>query len=440
MTRVLLGLGSNLEPREEHIRTALDLLQERGAVRVERVSRLRETEPVGGPPQGSYLNGAALVETDLSPRDLLALIKSVEGRVGRSATGVRWGPREVDVDILLHGDLVVQEPGLIVPHPRLTGRRFVLEPAAEIAGDFLHPVLALSIAELLRRLPERLGRGAPRLLSTPEDLRGWVKTSLRNRFTTGLVPTMGALHEGHASLMRAAYRETDRVVASIFVNPRQFDDPSDLDRYPRTLEEDIALCAENGVDAVFAPSAEDMYPKGFCTRVEVEGISRVLEGAIRPGHFSGVATVVLKLIALALPDRAYFGQKDFQQACLVRRMVKDLGAPCTVVVMPTVRDLDGLAVSSRNRFLSPEDRRKGLALPRALEAARRAWADGERNAGRLHAEAAGVLGKEPGFAVDYLVVADPETLETLQGDADRAVILAAGRAGSVRLLDNVLLE
>ncbi len=440
MTRVLLGLGSNLDPREEHIRTALDLLQERGAVRVERVSTLRETEPVGGPPQGSYLNGAALVETDLSPRDLLDLIKSVEARVGRSPVGVRWGPREVDVDILLHGDLVVQEPGLIVPHPRLTGRRFVLEPAAEIAPEFIHPVLRRSVAELLRRLPERIGRGTPRLLSTPEELRGWVKTSLRNRFTTGFVPTMGALHEGHASLMRAAYRETDRVVASIFVNPAQFEDPSDLQRYPRTLEEDVAVCGENGVDAVFAPAAEDMYPKGFCTRVEVEGLSGILEGAVRPGHFRGVTTVVLKLIALTLPDRAYFGQKDFQQAAIIRRMVRDLGVPTTVVVMPTVRDQDGLAVSSRNRFLSGDDRRCGLALPRALDAAREAWNSGDRDAGRLRTEAARVLEKEPGVKLDYLVVADPETLAEVHGEVDRAVVLVAGRVGAVRLLDNVLLE
>jgi pantoate--beta-alanine ligase len=440
VTRVLLGLGSNLDPREEHIRTALDLLQEQGAVRVERVSSLRETEPVGGPPQGAYLNGAAVVETDLSPRELLDHIKSVEARVGRSPGGVRWGPREVDVDILLHGDLVVQEPGLIVPHPRLTGRRFVLEPAAEIAPDLIHPVLRRSIAELLRRLPERLGRGAPRLLSTIDDLRGWVKTSLRNRFTTGFVPTMGALHEGHASLMRAAYRETDRVVASVFVNPKQFDDPSDLERYPRTLEEDVAVCAENGVDAVFAPSPEDMYPRGFCTRVEVEGLSQVLEGAVRPGHFRGVTTVVLKLIALTLPDRAYFGQKDFQQAAIIRRMVRDLGVPCTVVVMPTVRDQDGLAVSSRNRFLSAADRRCGLALPRALDAAREAWNAGDRDADRLRGEALRVLEKEPGVRLDYLAVADPESLVELRGDADRAVVLVAARVGTIRLLDNVLLE
>jgi pantoate--beta-alanine ligase len=440
VSTVLIGLGSNLDPREEHIRTALDLLQEHGAVRVIKASALRETDPVGGPPQGKYLNGAALVETELPPRDLLALLKAVETRVGRRQGGVRWGPREVDLDILLYEDLVVQEPGLIVPHPRLTGRRFVLVPAAEIAGDQVHPVLKKTVAELLRRLPDRVGRGTPRVFTSVDDLRAWVKTSHGNRFSVGFVPTMGALHEGHASLMQAAYRETDRVVVSIFVNPRQFDDPSDLERYPRSLEEDIALCAENGVDAVFAPAAEDMYPKGFRTKVEVQDLSSILEGAVRPGHFSGVATVVLKLFALAMPDRAYFGQKDFQQAAIVRRMVRDLGVGCHVVVMPIVRDPDGLALSSRNRFLSEEDRRHALAIPRALDAARAAWEGGERDAEQILAAARAVLDPEKAVRPDYLVVVDPESLQNLSGDVARCAVLLAGRVGNVRLLDNVLLE
>ncbi len=439
MTTVLLGVGSNLGRREENIRSALDLLQEGGEVRVVRLSTLRETVPVGGPPQGEFLNGAALVETGLEPRELLRLLKSVEERAGRRPGGVRWGPREIDLDILLFGESVIQEPGLIVPHARLTARRFVLEPAAEVAPDMVHPVLGKTVAELLRSLPAEGKRGGPRLITTIEDLREWVKVSHRNRFTVALVPTMGALHAGHRSLMRAAYREADRVVASIFVNPSQFEDPADLERYPRTLERDLEVCAEAGVDTVFAPEPGDMYPAGFRTRVVVEGLSTVLEGAVRPGHFDGVATVVCKLLALTLPDRAYFGQKDAQQAVIVRRLVRDLGIPCSVVVMPTVRDGDGLALSSRNRFLSAEDRRAALALPAAVRAVEAAWKSGERDAARILAAGRSPLDAEPALALDYAVLADTDTLEPLAGEVRRALFLVAARCGPVRLLDNAVL-
>jgi len=440
VSRALLGLGSNVEPREDHVRTALDMLQEGGAVRLLKVSRLQETEPVGGPPQGKYLNGAALLETDLAPRDLLALVKSVETRVGRRHGGVRWGPREVDLDLLLYDDRVLEEGGLIVPHPRFTMRRFVLEPSAEVAPDMVHPVLRKTVAEILRALPDRSGRGSPRLLTRLEDLRAYVKMLKRNRISLGLVPTMGALHEGHASLMTAAYHETDRVLVSVFVNPRQFDDPKDLERYPRTLDDDMALCAAHGVDAIFAPPPEEMYPAGFATRVEVERLSAVLEGAVRPGHFAGVTTVVCKLLALTLPERAYFGRKDAQQAVLVRRMVRDLGIPCEVVVMPTVRDADGLALSSRNRFLSAEERRAALALPAGLRAAEEAWAAGERDAERITAAARRAVEAEPSLRPDYLVLVDPDTLEPLRGTVATGLLLAAVRSGAVRLLDNALLE
>lgn len=439
MTRVLLGLGSNVEPREDHIRTALDFLQEGDGVRLGAVSALTVTAPVGGPPQGDYLNGACVVETDLAPRDLMLRIQAVERRVGRQSGTVRWGPREVDIDILLYGDRVVHQPGLVVPHPRLTTRRFVLEPAAEVAGDMVHPVLRRSVRELLRALPDREGRRTPRVLTTADEMRDWVKSCRRNRFTVGLVPTMGALHAGHASLMTQAYREADRVVASIFVNPLQFDAASDLQRYPRTLEDDLLVCAESGVDTVFAPPPEVMFPPGFRTKVSVDGLSTVLEGAVRPGHFDGVTTVVCKLLALTLPDRAYFGQKDAQQTVVVRRMVKDLGIPCDIVVLPTVRDPDGLAMSSRNRFLSPEERAAGLALVRGLRAAEGLWREEQRDAGALLAAAKGPVDAEPGLVPDYIVLVDPDTLEPIEGPVRRGLLLVAARCGPVRLLDNVVL-
>jgi pantoate--beta-alanine ligase len=437
VTPVLLGLGSNLGNREERLRAALDLLEDGGRVRVVRTSAFRETEPVGGPPQGKYLNGVAFAETNLDPEELLLLLKDVEVRIGRRPGGERWGPREIDLDLLLYGDRVIERPGLIVPHPRLPARRFVLEPAAEVAPTMEHPVLRRSLASLLRELGAA-DAGVPTLLRTVEDLRAWVRAARRNRLTTGMVPTMGALHDGHGSLFRAAVRDCDRTLATVFVNPRQFDDPRDLERYPRTLEADLALAGRHGVDAVFAPSAEEMYPAGYATKVEVQGLSSVLEGAVRPGHFAGVATVVCRLLALALPDRAYFGQKDAQQVVVVRRMVRDLGIPCDVVVMPIVRDADGLAMSSRNRFLSAEERRRALALPAGLRAAREAYGRGERDAAGLVALARAPL-DAAGLPVDYLVCADPESLEPLAGPVGRALLLAAVRVGKVRLLDNEVL-
>jgi pantoate--beta-alanine ligase len=234
----------------------------------------------------------------------------------------------------------------------------------------------------------------------------------------GLVPTMGALHEGHLSLLRAARTETDTVVMSLFVNPTQFGEGTDLDRYPRDEERDLDLARAAGVDLVFAPSTEEVYPPGFQTWVEVTELGSMLEGEHRPGHFRGVATAVLKLFTVVRPDRAYFGQKDAQQVAVLGRMIRDLALEIELRVLPTVRDADGLALSSRNALLTPEERARALALPRAL-----ATRDPEA-ARALLAEANGDL------VVDYVEVAD----------FDPPVLAGAVRVGSTRLIDNVPLE
>jgi pantoate--beta-alanine ligase len=236
----------------------------------------------------------------------------------------------------------------------------------------------------------------------------------RGSSTVGLVPTMGSFHEGHLSLFRAARAENELVVVSLFVNPAQFDQAGDLSAYPRDEERDAAVAAEAGVDVLFAPPAAELYPAGYETWVEVERLGSVLEGRARPGHFRGVATVCLKLFNLVRPDRAYFGQKDAQQASVVRRMVRDLNVPVEIRVLPTVRDADGLALSSRNARLSPRDRERALALPRAL-------------ATRDPARARELL---DGLEVDYVEVAD----------FDPPVLAAAVRVGKTRLIDNVVLE
>uniref|UniRef100_A0A7V4XR55 Pantothenate synthetase n=1 Tax=Acidobacterium capsulatum TaxID=33075 RepID=A0A7V4XR55_9BACT len=257
--------------------------------------------------------------------------------------------------------------------------------------------------------------------------------------TIGFVPTMGALHEGHLSLVRAARAECDAVVVSIFVNPTQFGPNEDFGKYPRTVEADCALLEREGVDAVFLPRVEEMYPAGATTWVEVEDLSGRLDGASRPGHFRGVATVVAKLFHIVGPDRAYFGQKDAAQVANLRRMVRDLDFDLELVVCPIVREADGLAMSSRNRYLSVEERRQGLVLSRALRAMEARYAAGERDARRLLAAGAAVMAEEPAVRVDYLRVVDPETLVDVESVSGAALAAVAAYVGATRLIDNVLL-
>ena len=255
----------------------------------------------------------------------------------------------------------------------------------------------------------------------------------------GLVPTMGFLHEGHLTLVERARAENSAVAATIFVNPTQFGPHEDLARYPRDLNRDLQMLERTGVDLVFVPDVTEMYPAGFSTSVEVEGITRVLEGAVRPGHFKGVATVVCKLFHIADAERAYFGQKDAQQAVVVRRMVRDLNMRTEIVVVPTVREHDGLARSSRNIHLSPEERAAAPVLYRALRAVEHAWNAGEREANRLRSTMRDVLMREPLAQVDYVSVADPETLDELADARDGALASLAVRIGHTRLIDNIVL-
>lgn len=248
------------------------------------------------------------------------------------------------------------------------------------------------------------------------------------RGSIGLVPTMGALHEGHEALFRAARAECDAVAATIFVNPAQFDDPADYEAYAVALDEDARRAEGAGVDLLFTPTTEEMYPDGYGTWVEVEGLSDELEGAHRPGHFRGVATICTKLFSIVRPDRAYFGQKDAQQVAVVERLVADLALGVEIRVVPTVRETDGLAASSRNARLSPIERAAAAALPRALTAGRRAFAHGEDPVAAAHA----VLAEEPLLEPDYVEVA--------HWNGEPPVLTAAVRAGRTRLIDNVRLE
>lgn len=256
----------------------------------------------------------------------------------------------------------------------------------------------------------------------------------------GLVPTMGALHEGHLSLVREAQRQCSPVVVSIFVNPAQFGPGEDFKKYPRTFDTDVAALEELRVEYVFAPAPEEIYPPGFRTVVVVEGLGDVLEGRVRPGHFRGVTTVVLKLFEIAQPRFAFFGRKDAQQARIIRQMTADLNLDAEIVVRPIVREADGLALSSRNAYLKGGERQAATALYRSLDAMRREIAKGEREAGRLIAAMRGVLDAEPGVATDYAEIVDADTFEPAASLRKTCYALVAARVGATRLIDNALIE
>jgi pantoate--beta-alanine ligase len=256
----------------------------------------------------------------------------------------------------------------------------------------------------------------------------------------GLVPTMGYLHEGHLSLVRRAREECDHVVVSIFVNPTQFGPKEDLSKYPRDLERDLSLLEPLGVDLIWMPTEEIMYPPGFQTWVEVEAITRPLEGAMRPGHFRGVTTVVAKLFNAVQPDKAFFGQKDAQQAAVIRQMTRDLSYPVEIVVCPIVREPDGLAMSSRNVYLDPDQRKAALVLSRALRAAQEAYDNGERNSETLRGTMKDVLASEPLATVQYVSCANYDTLEELDIVRGKTLLSMAVFIGKTRLIDNLVLE
>ncbi len=279
-----------------------------------------------------------------------------------------------------------------------------------------------------------------RLIRRVTAMSAWSRALHREGVVVGLVPTMGALHAGHRGLIRAARLSCDAVVVSLFVNPRQFGPGEDFARYPRRLAADAALCRAEGVDVLFAPPQREIYPAAFRTSVEVRDLARRWEGEVRRGHLEGVATVVTKLFAIVRPETAFFGQKDFQQAVLVRRLVEDLNLGVRVVIRPTVREADGLALSSRNAYLSSRQRRAATVLIDALRCGQAAIRNGERSVWRVRRAMLTRARQEPLAHVDYLAVCNPATLEPLMRITRPAVLLGAIRIGGIRLIDNVLVR
>jgi pantoate--beta-alanine ligase len=278
-----------------------------------------------------------------------------------------------------------------------------------------------------------------RILESPAAFRGALEVARAMGHRVGLVPTMGALHDGHLALVSEARAQGATYVAlSLFVNPSQFGPNEDFSRYPRTFEADLARCKDAKVDVLFAPQRDAMYPPGFASVVEVKGLTDVLEGVHRPGHYAGVTTIVAKLFGLAAPCVAVFGRKDYQQWKVIARMTRDLDLPVDIAAMPTVREPDGLALSSRNRYLSPDERQRALGIARGIRAAMRAFDEGERKAASLASIARAEI--EPAFdSIDYVAIADPETLQPIDRAEERALLVVAAKIGKTRLIDNAVL-
>ncbi len=440
MVQCLIALGSNQGDRVSNLVNAVAALRQNKAINVARVSSFYETAPVGGPAdQEKFFNAVAIVETALSPADLMAALLEIEKKLGRKRTE-RWGPRTIDLDLLLYSEQTLDSADVTLPHPRMHERRFVLAPASEIAADWVHPRLHKSIASLLSDLPTKPGEVGMRVVTSPADIQAAVMELRLSGLRISLVPTMGALHEGHLSLVRIARQRADCVVATIFVNPTQFGPAEDFSKYPRTLDADLKALSAAGCDLVFVPTAEDMYPAGFSTYIDPPAVAQPLEGHCRPGHFRGVATIVLKLFHLIPAHLACFGQKDSQQLLVIRRMVEDLALPIEIVGCPIVREPDGLAMSSRNRYLSPAERQQALALSRALDRAEQLVAAGERDAESIVATMRGVLVDAGINRIDYVAMADPETLTARQSIDSPSVALIAAFVGNTRLIDNRILN
>ena len=278
------------------------------------------------------------------------------------------------------------------------------------------------------------------ICATIPEARTASREARANRKSLGLVPTMGALHDGHLSLVRAAKAQCDVVVVSIFVNPTQFGPTEDLAKYPRQFERDRALLERENADIIFAPSVDEMYTKGEATWVVVEGLSDRLDGRSRPGHFRGVTTVVAKLYHVIEPDVAFFGQKDAAQVAVIRRFVRDLNFPVEIAVCPIIREPDGLAMSSRNAYLNPEDRRRALVLSRSLREVERQFHAGETTAVVLIDAAKQLIAQEQQVRLDYFEIVDPDTLEPIEKITGKTLVAVAAYVGTTRLIDNVVLE
>ncbi len=419
-----LGLGSNLGDRKENIIRALRILKADGAARIKRLSHLYETDPQGCPPgTPRFLNAAAKIETGLSAKSLLGKIKGIERKLGRIKPAKRFSSRPIDLDILFYDNKRINLPSLRIPHPRLRQRPFVLKPLREVAPEIIH-----SLAKEMK------------VISGISPMRKFILRAKSAGKSVGFVPTMGYLHEGHLSLIRQAKMDCDVCVVSIFVNPLQFGPKEDYKKYPRDLHQDRILTDSAGGDCVFYPKDKEMYPEGYSAYVDVERVTAGLCAASRPGHFRGVATVVTKLFNIVSPDIAYFGQKDYQQAAVIKKMIEELNMPLKIKVMPIVRENDGLAMSSRNVYLDRQQRQDAVVLFQSLEKAKEMARRGVFKSRDIIREIKKMILKKKTAKIDYVTVADGRSLKPVDSIRKNTLIAISVWIGKTRLIDNIVLK
>lgn len=421
MVTCYLGLGSNLGNKKKNILLAVKYLQKSKGIKVEKVSRLYENPPCGCP-AGSpdFLNGAAKIRTSFAPLALLKELKNIETCLGRKRAK-RFSPRTIDIDILFYANKKVTLPNLKIPHPRLKMRDFVLAPLKEVSPEIIKKLA--SEVKIIKDIPA---------------MRAFLAHARSKNMSIGFVPTMGYLHEGHLSLIRRGKKENVICVVSIFVNPLQFGPEEDFKKYPRDIERDSIKAQSAGCDVIFAPEAKQMYPNSFFTYVDVEKLTGTLCGVSRPGHFKGVATVVNKLFNIIQPSVAYFGQKDYQQALVIKTMARNLNMPLKISVMPTIRETDGLAMSSRNTYLNPAERAQAAVLYQSLGQARKKILSGEKSSKKVISGIRKVILNKKPAGIDYIAVVDADTLENKDMIQGKSLIALAVWFGKTRLIDNIL--
>ena len=432
MSKAYIALGSNIAPRKFFIDSAVKKIAKEKEITLKKRSSIYDTYPVGSFSQGRFLNSVMEIETSLGPNALLSRLLQIERSLGRVRRG-KNRPRTIDLDILLYDDVIMREKDVIIPHPRMHKRDFVMFGINEISPTKIHPVLKMAVSDIHNKRKMKI-------IKSPKKAHNCVTALRKKGKRVGFVPTMGCLHEGHLSLIKKARRENDIVVISVFVNPTQFGPREDYKRYPRNFKRDKALAKRCGADIIFYPDVKDMYIPTHSTYVDVKKISENLCGRFRPGHFRGVATIVTKLFNIIPADNAYFGEKDAQQALIIKRMARDLNVPVKIKIQPTVREKDGLAVSSRNKYLSEKERFEATVLFKSLLLAKGLIEKGERNSDRIIRGMRSLIGKKGSARIEYISIVDIDELKDAKSLKGRVLIAIAVRFGKTRLIDNIVLN